>query len=301
MQIKPIHIVKKLKENNLNVSKTSRDLGICRSTVYRWKYKATSTNGYNTFIRTINLKRTSTRPKHIEYILNSDQKIDIITLRKSTGYGSKKIKKILNLNVHHKTIYRFLKSKGLVNVKPKYRRPRFQNTKHMHLKNTKTLGYLQMDVKYITPELSSLPWTCFQFAVIDIYSRYKEAVILNQCDSDGAVLALIEILPKLPFKPVFIQTDNGFEFQGKFLKYLSDINLEHHFIHKSTPNENAVIERSFRTDEEEFFFRLEKPFKDYDDLRAQFADYLHRYNTFRPHLGLDLKTPMEVVANVMSP
>ena len=301
MRLKPIHIVRKLKENALNATKTATDLGVHKSTVYRWKLKATSTNGYNTYIRTTKLRRRSTRPTSIEYALTSNEEIDIIKLRKAKGYGAKKIKKLLSLNVHHKTIYRFLRSKGLVNIKPRYKRPRFQDTKHMHLKNTKTIGYLQMDVKYITPELSGLPWTCFEYAVIDIYSRYKEAVILNQCDSDGAVLSLIEILNRMPFKAVFIQTDNGFEFQGKFIKYLQDINLTHHFIHKSTPNENAVIERSFRTDEEEFFFRLEEPCKDYDDLREKFAIYLKEYNTYRPHLGIDLKTPAEVVANVMSP
>jgi hypothetical protein len=32
---------------------------------------------------------------------------------------------------------------------------------------------------------------------------------------------------------------------------------DHHYIHKSAPNENAVIERSFRSDEEEFFWRMD--------------------------------------------
>lgn len=64
-----------------------------------------------------------------------------------------------------------------------------------------------MDVKYIIPELLGLPWTCYEYAIIDIFSRYKD----------------------------------------------------------------AVIERSFRTDEEEFFFfRMKKP-QNYDDLREQFA------------------------------
>lgn len=301
MKLKPVKILRTLKKNQYDVSKTSIELGIHRSTVYRWMIKATSTNGYNTFIRSTKLQRLSTKPINIEYALTTIQKADIIKLREFKGYGARKIKKLLNIDVHHKTIYRFLKSRGLINDRPNYKRPRFQDTKHMNLKNTKTIGYLQMDVKYITPELSGLPWTCFEYAVIDIYSRYKEAVILNQCDSDGSVIALIEMLPKLPFKSIFIQTDNGFEFQGKFIKHLSDINLQHHFIHKSTPNENAVIERSFRTDEEEFFFRLEEPLKDYDELRVKFAEYLKEYNTYRPHLGIDLKTPMEVVANVMSP
>jgi len=70
-------------------------------------------------------------------------------------------------------------------------------------------------------------------------------------------------------------------------------------IHKNTPNENALIERSFRTDEEEFFFWLEKAPEHYDELRMCFATWLYEYNYERPHLGINLKTPYEVVANVM--
>ena len=181
-----------------------------------------------------------------------------------------------------------------------HRRPRFQDTTHMHAKNAKTIGYLQMDVKYITPELSGLPWTCFEYGVIDIFSRYKEAMILNHLDQDGSISALIKIIPRLPFKPVFLQTDNGLEFQARFKKHVQALGMKYHYIHKSTPNENALIERSFRTDEEEFFFRLEKQPKHYDELRKLFTKYLHDYNHIRPHHGINLKTPCEVVANVLS-
>ncbi len=88
---------------------------------------------------------------------------------------------------------------------------------------------------------------------------------------------------RLPFAPDFIQTDNGNEFQGRFHTYCVDSGLNHHLIHKSTPNENAVIERSFRTDEEEFFFMMEQPPKNYDQLRDMFAAWLHEYNYERPH------------------
>ena len=169
----------------------------------------------------------------------------------------------------------------------------------MHLKNTKTIGYLQMDVKYITPELSGLPYTCFEYALVDIFSRYKEAVILNHLDQDGSISALLEILPKLPFKPIFIQTDNGLEFQGRFRKLLADLKLKHHYVHKKTPNENALIERTFRTDEEEFFFRMKQVPKHYGELRDMFANWLYWYNYKRIHLGINLKTPYEVVANVL--
>jgi len=213
---------------------------------------------------------------------------------------AEKIVAKLGLPVSWRTLHRFLAKKGLVREYRYYRRPRFQNTIHMHAKNTPTIGYLQFDVKYITPELSGLPWTCFEYAAIDIFSRYKEAVILNHLDQDGSMAAILEILPKLPFKPMFIQTDNGLEFQGRFQRMCQNMNLKHHMIHKSTPNENALIERSFRTDEEEFFFRLDKAPAHYDELREWFATWLHDYNYERPHLSLELKTPYQIVANVLS-
>jgi IS30 family transposase len=299
MKQSPFKIIQTLKSNHYDVNKTAEELSIHRATVYRWINRAKTPIGYSTFIRSTNLKRKSTKPKNIKRCLSPQQEYAIVKLRENEGLDVRKIKKILDLKVSKNTIYRCLKSKGLIKDNPKYKRPRFQNSTHMHLNNTKTIGFLQMDVKYITPQLSGLPYTCFEYAVIDIYSRYKEAVILNHLNQDGSILALMEILPKLPFNPKFVQTDNGLEFQSKFVDFLSNRGLKHHFTHKRSPNENALIERSFRTDQEEFFFRLENRPKDYDHLRVLFAQYLHKYNTWRPHFGINLQTPMQVVANVV--
>ncbi|HZJ18582.1 MAG TPA: integrase core domain-containing protein [Patescibacteria group bacterium] len=95
----------------------------------------------------------------------------------------------------------------------------------------------------------------------------------------------------------FLQTDNGLEFQGRFRKLLDDLKLEHHFIHKRTQNENAVIEKNFRTDQDKFLYRMERAPKHYDELRVWFTAWIHEYNYEKPHLGIDLKTPYEVVAN----
>lgn len=297
MRIKPNKIILSLKENNFSVSTTSKLLEIHRSTVYRWIKKARTTR-HN--LTSKMLKRKSTKPKHIYSILDSVTKSKIEKLRLSKHYTAEKIVYKLKLKCSPKTVHRFLLKRKLVREYGYHRRPRFQNTLHMHLGNTKTIGYLQFDVKYITPELSGLPYTCFEYAVIDIFSRYKEAVILNHLDQDGSMAAILEIFPKLPFKPVFIQTDNGLEFQGRFHKMCTDMNLKHHLIHKNTPNENALIERSFRTDEEEFFFWLDKRPQNYDELRDWFRSWLHEYNFERPHLGINLKTPYQVVANVLS-
>lgn len=190
---------------------------------------------------------------------------------------------------------RGLKRKGYIKDQGRHRRPYIQNTVHMHARNVTTIGYLQMDVKYLTPQLTGLPWTCYEYAIIDIYSRYKDVVILNHLDHDGAIAALSEMLKRLPFTPVFIQTDNGLEFQSRFKEFCSAQGLKHHYIHKRSPNENAVIERSFRTDQDEFLYRRTEAFTTYGDLRSSFTSFLHHYNTVRPHFGINLKTPMEVI------
>jgi len=78
------------------------------------------------------------------------------------------------------------------------------------------------------------------------------------------------------------------------------LGFQHHHIHKSSPNENAVIERSFRTDEEEFFWLMDKIPKNLTELNIQYQEYLNKYNTFRPHLGIDLQTPQEKLESYIS-
>ena len=297
MRIKPRQIILTYKAEG-GVYKAAKRLGIHPTTVYRWIKRSKSNLGN---ISSKNLRRKSTRPKTIKrFEFTPEQRIGIEKLRKEKGWMVEKIVKQLDLGCNPKTLHKYLKRRHLVRKYGYHIRSRFQNTLHMHLGNTKTIVYLQFDVKYITPELSGLPWTCFEYAVIDIFSRYKEAVILNHLDQDGSILALLEIIPKLPFKPVFLQTDNGLEFQERFRKHVEALGMKYHCIHKNTPNENALIERSFRTDEEEFFFRLDKAPGNYDELKNWFAAWLHEYNYERPHLGIELKTPHEVVANVLS-
>ena len=246
------------------------------------------------YLRVTGLTRRSTRPRTVrQTALPAWLQDEISVLRKETNFGAIKLQRILRVAFHHRTVHRFLKHKGLVPEQPSYRRPKLQPTIHMHAKNVSTIGYCQMDVKYVTPQLSGLPWTVFEYALIDIYSRYKEALIVPNLDAHASVSFLRVILPQMPFPVRFIQTDNGLEFQSEFLEYLREQTIDHHFVHKNSPNENAIIERSFRTDEEEFFFWRYTRARDLHDLNDQFQSYLHFYNHERPHLGIDLMTPVE--------
>ena len=287
-------IVVSFRETN-SVSKTARDLNISRMTVYRWLKRARSAPRGNISSYVFKgLKRGSTRPKTIHYKIPWNLKPEIVKLREKDHLGSRKISFLLG-GVSAKTIERFLKRQNLVEKQVQYRRPKFQNGHAMRPRNTTKLGYLQMDTKHVTPELSGLPSTCFEYAAIDILSRYKLAVILPDISSDSASLALEFFLKWFPFPIKYIQTDNGLEYQFKFDETCTKHHINHYFIHKNSPNENAVIERSFRTDQDEFFYWLETPPEHIGELNQWLQEFINKYNTWRPHQSLDYKTPLEVV------
>jgi len=300
MRVDPKDIIFKLKENDDRARQTARDLGVSPSTVLYWKRRArTGRLAYQFRYSTKGLVRKSTRPKHVRSTcLSAEQQRQLLALRQQTHYGAAKLATIVSTGKHPRTVHRFLKARGLTAPAKNYRRPRYQKTTHMYLKNAIAPGKLQMDVKYVTPELSGLVHTAYLYSVIDIWSRWKQGVILPLLDQGLAIEVLKYLVPLLPFKPDFIQTDNGLEFQLRFSTYVTkDLGWQHHYIHKSNPNENAVIERSFRTDEEEFFWWLEEVPEDLVVLNARYQEYLDKYNTYRPHLGIDLQTPQEKLAS----
>ncbi len=300
MRLDPAEIVKKLKENQGRVRQTARMLGVSPGTVRNWRERGKTAYGY---LKHTGLKRESTRPKTVRATRISAADQDRITAqRREKQQCAAKIQYELKLPYHPQTIHHFLKTKGLTRDYGFHRRPLFQDTKHMHAKNVTTLGKLQMDVKVVTPELSGLEHTCYLYAVMDIFSRYKQGVMLPLLDQSFAIGAVKGIVEVLPFTPDFIQTDNGLEFQDRFHAVVTkELKLEHHYIHKSSPNENAVIERSFRTDEEEFFFfRLGKMGRptDIHDLNTKYQVFMHEYNEERPHLSLNLMTPLQKIHSV---
>lgn len=302
MRVDPKQIVKVLQKNNGKVRATARELGISPATVSMWRRRSASVSkGYVKSYSTRGVKRRSTAPLNTKRgtKLSATVQDEILRLRCERGQGAIKIAFSLGIPNQYKSVHRFLKSRGLTAPSKNYRRPRYQKTTHMYVKNALQPGKLQMDVKYVTPELSGLVHTAYLYAVMDIYSRYKQGVILPAVDQALAIEALKYIAPRLPFTPDFIQTDNGLEFQARFKEYVvTELGWKHHYIHKSSPNENAVIERSFRTDEEEFFWRMDGPALDLLQLNEDYQAWLKYYNEERLHLGIGITTPMKKLQSV---
>ena len=275
-----------------NVSQTASTLGVSRSTVHRWLKRARSPYGR---LKYLGIHRLSTRPKVNSRILTPHLETQILSLKKTSHFGPKKIVKHLRLPVSHMVVHRLLARKGLVVPAPRFRRPLFQNGACMRPANTTRLGFLQVDTKHVTPEWSGLPQTVYEYSAIDILSRYRQAVLLPDISDESARMAMEYFLKWFPFPIKYVQTDNGLEFQRTFHDFCLTRKIDHYFIHKNSPNENAVIERSFRTDQDEFYGWLEKRPQHIGELNSWLTKFIIQYNHVRPHQSLDYKTPAEVV------
>lgn len=151
---------------------------------------------------------------------------------------------------------------------------------------------LQLDTKHII-----LPGRkVYQYTIIDVVTRERFADIYPKSDMATTMVFLTEAFTRLAFRPTMIQTDNGSEFGRSVSAWLRNQKIRHVFSHKRRPAENAYVERSHRTDEEEFY-SMETLSANLTALKARFAQYLIMYNTERPHWGLDGKTPAQAVAD----
>ena len=140
-------------------STTATLLGIHRTTVYRWLIRGKSASGH---LGWRNVKRKSTKPQRVHYKLTIPLKETILSLKEKRQVKAKKLHYKLQLPISSRTVHRFLKAKGLTVKQPKFLRPLFQNGKAMRPSNTPKLGYLQMDTKHVTPELSGLSVTIYE-------------------------------------------------------------------------------------------------------------------------------------------
>jgi len=92
--------------------------------------------------------------------------------------------------------------------------------------------------------------------------------------------------------------DNGHEFQAKFHWHVEDKGIRHAYIKPSSPQLNGKVERSHRSDQQEFYQLLS--YKGDVDLVAKLAEWENFYNFARPHGAHHGQTPYEVLRERLS-
>ena len=101
------------------------------------------------------------------------------------------------------------------------------------------------------------------------------------------------VIQKFPFRIHTVRTDRGHEFQALFHWHLADQGIRHVYIKARTLQLNGKVERSHRTDQQEFYQLLS--YTDDVDLAQRLAEWETFYNYHRPHGAFAGKTPYETL------
>lgn len=125
------------------------------------------------------------------------------------------------------------------------------------------------------------------YTAIDVYSRFAYAKWYTRANTHNTLRFLKHVREYFPFKILCIQTDNGSEF-GKF--FTDNCKTKHRHNHPRSPNENGHLERFNRTLQEEPEKHGLSIFNPKD-----IQTYLKHYNTKRMHMGVNYKTPAQML------
>lgn len=130
------------------------------------------------------------------------------------------------------------------------------------------------------------------YALIDVCSRWAYAKPVTTVNSWQSTRFLMEARAIANFPFQLVQTDHGSEFAKWFSKKLATEGLKHRHTRVRKPTDNGHIERFIRTIQQECLTRTARSLKAWE---KAIPEFIHYYNTARPHMGLNMKTPMEVV------
>lgn len=266
-----------------NVRYLCKLFGIGKSTFYRWlgQYQPSSLSS---------LKHKSRRPKRLKAI---DWNIVVEVCawkrahsRKSQYYLYQEWLKAGRVPpCSPKTIYNWWKRRGL--IIDRHRRKRVKSKLFNRAKYPGDL--IQIDSKY-------LPNKKYQYTAIDVVSKWRFVLVYSKLNMESTIDFITKLLVKARERGItvkIVQMDNGKEFQSDVENYLTKLGIkyQHTWIH--TPDQNGVVERSHRTDEEEFYQETEIDYKNLDDINTKIAIWINHYNTKRLHFALNFDTPSE--------
>jgi transposase InsO family protein len=158
--------------------------------------------------------------------------------------------------------------------------------------------HIQTDVKILslkTPNGQRV--RRFQYTAIDDATRVRALKIYTQHNQANAIRFIDYVIEKFPFRIHTIRTDRGHEFQAQFHWHVEDKGIRHVYIKPRTPQLNGKVERSHRSDQEEFYQML--TYKDDVDLNRKLEEWENFYNYNRPHGAFNGKTPYEVLKSLL--
>lgn len=131
------------------------------------------------------------------------------------------------------------------------------------------------------------------YTLLDVWSRWAYARPCLRINTHQSLQFVDDARAIAPFDFHTLQSDHGSEFSKWFTKRIVERGMVHRHSRIRTPNDNAHLERFNRTIQDECIRRIPKDLRVW---RKEIPEYLRYYNDERPHMGLDMKTPQEKIA-----
>lgn len=251
-----------------------------QSTIVRWVAKARMTNR--------NLIATgSSRPHHHPRELPGDLVLAILAYRRERNQCAEILCHRLlqdGYAVSLSSVKRVLRRHGI---------SRFSRWKKWHQYPPRpvpeTPGMLvEIDTIHDGPHEDRL----YVYALLDVCSRFAYAEAAERINTHRSLRFVTAAAGVVPFSIGTLQSDHGSEFSKWFTTQVATRGISHRHSRVRQPNDNAHLERFNRTIQDECLSRITRSLQSY---RREIPEYLRYYNTERPHMGLQMKTPTEAM------
>ena len=318
LKLKPVDARRKVLEvyfrNGGNISRTSREIGVSRKTVRKVvrRYKEKGEEG---------LRDLSRAPRRRPRKTSDDIERKVIGLKKRTGWGFRRIAREMDMSPW--TVRNILRRHGL--TKPYKVRAYYRGRRVTvyYAERCEPLQFFQVDLKEIRDK-KTLPrdvyehigrkdLPLYQWTAIDVRTRvrfigysYEKSFRLGEQFMRMVVLWVRGFGIR---GPIYMQTDNGQEFGGfhrrKFIRlheyYWERYGVKLYRIRRGRKEDNGFVERSHRTDDEEFYVPRLKEAGGLSEFMEMAAKWLRYYNVRRRHfgVGMDGMTPLEKLKSLI--
>lgn len=288
-----------------SISQVARRFGKNRSTIYRWRKKwkeqqnvllenpGRPSRPLGKVFRWQHVKwdipTQSSAPKTHPNALNEDIIAAIMRIRRQKYECAEIVQYKLykeGIVVSLSSVKRTIKRNELWRKKRRYRwnEKRPLPTAPGELVQTDT-------VHYVNPLNHS---KMYIYTVIDLHTRMAYAKISKNLTEKGAAETIFEAQKFMGFHFRMVQSDNGAEFQRRFQERLNTKGIRTRHSRVRHPNDDAHIERFNRTLRKECIGQY-NPNKKIDFIERKLNRFIKYYNYDRIHLGINLKTPYEVL------
>jgi transposase InsO family protein len=260
--------------------RVARYSGFHQSTIVRWVKKAPRHG--NAVIPTL-----SSRPWHHPRELNSEVVQRILEYRRKYRRCAEVLHYLLlrdGILVSLSSVKRTLKRSGLIYP---------SKWKRWHRYPPRPLAEKPGILVQIDTIFDGIPKErLYVYTLLDVCSRWSHALPTDRITTHRSLSFVREAQKISPFDFQTLQSDHGSEFSKWFTKRIIESGLSHRHSRVRTPSDNGHLERFNRTLQEECLLRVPRSLKSW---RKEIPEYLHFYNTERPHMALEMKTPLEVM------